>query len=137
MNTQEKSGLAEPQRRRQSLKKPAPPCVPQWLYSRGSSAPASFKALFTWMQANKWIYKRPGASSWLGYQDRVQAGLLEHKTDIVKRGDGTEKVAEQVRVTPKGLAKLAEAFNENPPAVPVKIHRAKAKASTSQESSHV
>jgi hypothetical protein len=42
MNIQEKQ--VESQRRRQSQEQPAPPCVPQWLHSRGSSAPASFTA---------------------------------------------------------------------------------------------
>lgn len=56
----------------------------------------------------KWIYKRPGNSHWLGYSDKVQAGYLEHKVTEVTRGDGTTKITEQVRITPKGLAKLAK-----------------------------
>lgn len=35
--------------------------------------------------------------------------MLEHKTTTVYRSDGTEKVTTQVRVTPKGLARLTEA----------------------------
>ena len=56
----------------------------------------------------KWIYKRVGNANWLGYSDKVQAGYLEHKVSEVTRGDGTTKITEQVRVTPKGLAKLAK-----------------------------
>ena len=56
----------------------------------------------------KWIYKRAGNSHWLGYSDKVQAGYLEHKVTEVTRGDGTTKITEQVRITPKGLAKLAK-----------------------------
>jgi hypothetical protein len=41
------------------------------------------------------------------------AGLLEHKTTVVTRSDGSEKATTQVRVTPKGLTRLAKLF---PPA---------------------
>ena len=68
------------------------------------------KDLFQWLQANQWIYRRPGCASWLGYQQRVQQGLLEHKVSTVTRPDGGERVIESVRVTRKGLARLAEAF---------------------------
>jgi phage antirepressor YoqD-like protein len=60
------------------------------------------------LQAEKWIYKRAGNSHWLGYQDKTQSGYLEHKITEVTRSDGTTKITEQVRVTPKGLAKLAK-----------------------------
>ncbi|RVC47606.1 hypothetical protein EN781_00270 [Mesorhizobium sp. M4A.F.Ca.ET.090.04.2.1] len=66
------------------------------------------KELFARLQRNGWIYKRPGSDHYLGYQSRTQAGLLEHKVTTVLRGDGTEKVTEQVRITPKGLTKIAE-----------------------------
>ncbi|CCG08678.1 Rha family transcriptional regulator [Pararhodospirillum photometricum] len=67
------------------------------------------KALFDWMSGHGWTYRRPGKAGWLAYQDKIQAGLLEHKVATVSRPDGTEKVAESVRVTGKGLAKLARA----------------------------
>lgn len=66
------------------------------------------KDLIAKLSSGKWIYKRAGNSHWLGYQDKVQAGYLEHKVTEVTRGDGTTKITEQVRVTPKGLAKLAK-----------------------------
>ena len=65
------------------------------------------KELFDWLQGNGWIYKRPGAAGYLGYQSRTAASLLEHKVTTVLRADGSEKVTEQVRVTAKGLTKLA------------------------------
>lgn len=65
------------------------------------------KDLFDYLSANGWIYKRPGSSNWLGYQSKVASGLLEHKVTTILRADGSEKVTEQVRVTPKGLTKLA------------------------------
>lgn len=66
------------------------------------------KDLFTWLSHNGWTYKRPGGSSWLGYQVKCNTGLLEHKATTVLRADGTEKVTEQVRVTAKGLDRLAK-----------------------------
>ncbi|OQS41128.1 phage antirepressor KilAC domain-containing protein [Chromobacterium haemolyticum] len=66
------------------------------------------KDLFTYLNQHRWIYKRPGSASWTAYQDKIQAGVLEHKVTTVSRSDGSEKVVEQVLVTPKGLAKLAE-----------------------------
>ena len=65
------------------------------------------KDLFAWLQQNSWIYKRVGSASYLGYQTKTTAGLLEHKITTVLRADGSEKVTEQVRITPKGIARLA------------------------------
>lgn len=70
------------------------------------------KDLFAWLSANKWIYRRTGGSGWIAYQDKLQSGYLEHKVTVVSRTDGSEKTTEQVRVTPKGLAKLARLFGE-------------------------
>lgn len=63
--------------------------------------------LFSWLSAHHWIYRRPGGSGWLGYQDKVQQGLLEHKVTTVGLADGSERTTEQVRVTGKGLTRLA------------------------------
>jgi phage antirepressor YoqD-like protein len=65
------------------------------------------KDLFAWLQQREWIFRRQGGTAWLGYQRRVHQGLLEHKVATVYRSDGTEKVTEQVRITPKGLQRLA------------------------------
>lgn len=64
--------------------------------------------LFSWLQQHRWIYRRAGGAGWLGYQDRTQARLLEHKVTTVDRPDGSQKIIEQVLVTAKGLAKLSE-----------------------------
>lgn len=69
------------------------------------------KHLFNFLSSNKWIYKRPGNSNWIAYQDKLQALLLEHKIHIAKREDDTDKVCERVLITAKGLAKLAKIFN--------------------------
>ncbi len=66
------------------------------------------KALFDWLRANLWIYRRTGSAVWNAYQHRLASGVLEHKVTTVSRADGSEKAVHQVLVTPKGLAKLAE-----------------------------
>ena len=65
------------------------------------------RKLFSWLNEHRWIYRRHG-TGWLGYQSRVQAGLLEHKVTTVDTAYGDQRVSEQVRVTPKGLAKIGE-----------------------------
>lgn len=69
------------------------------------------KDLFSWLRQNRWIYRRTGGGADLGYQDKVQTGYLEHKVTTVNRSDGSEKVTEQVRVTPKGVAVLSKRIN--------------------------
>lgn len=66
------------------------------------------KDLFDWLSHNGWIYKRANSPTWLGYQPKCNQGLLEHKTTTVLRADGSEKITEQVRITPKGLSVLAK-----------------------------
>lgn len=66
------------------------------------------KAFFRWLSEHQWIYRRAGGSAWIAYQNRIQSGHLEHKITTVERGDGTQKVCEQVLITPSGLARLAE-----------------------------
>jgi phage antirepressor YoqD-like protein len=71
------------------------------------------KDLIAFLSNNKWIYRRAGADHWVGYQTRTQAGDLMHKVTTVLRADGSEKITEQVRITPQGLAKLAKLFPPN------------------------
>jgi phage anti-repressor protein/phage antirepressor YoqD-like protein len=59
------------------------------------------------LNQREWIYRRVGSSGWLAYQNRIQQGYLEHKVTTVSRSDGSEKIVEQVLVTPKGLARLS------------------------------
>lgn len=66
------------------------------------------KDLVGFLSANGWIYRRAGGSGLLGYANRTNAGDLEHKITTVLRADGSEKMVEQVKVTPRGLAKLAK-----------------------------
>ena len=67
------------------------------------------RALFMFLRSHRWIYSRQGSDD-IAYQDKLAAGFLEHKTTTVHRSDGSEKVRTQVRITPKGLARLAKEF---------------------------
>lgn len=68
------------------------------------------RALFKFLRAHGWIYTRAGSASDIAYQSKLATALLEHKTTTVARSDGSEKTVTQVRVTPKGLARLAKEF---------------------------
>lgn len=71
--------------------------------------------LIEWMRANRWIYRREGSMRLLAYQPRLAAGLLDHKVSVIGReDDGADRLASQVRVTAKGLAKLAQKINAAP-----------------------
>lgn len=64
-----------------------------------------------WLLANRWIYRRNGSKNWLGYQDRIQSGLVEHKVGTYEKDDGSQGISEQFRITPKGLTVLAKALS--------------------------
>lgn len=65
------------------------------------------KALFSYLRREGWIYRRTGSDHDVSYQSKLQAGYLEHKVKRLPRPSGPDKITEQVRVTPKGLARLA------------------------------
>jgi phage anti-repressor protein/phage antirepressor YoqD-like protein len=66
------------------------------------------KNLFALLSAHRWIFKRPNTSDWLAYQDKIQAGYLEHADHLYKDSQGQERVRSRVLVTAKGLVKIAE-----------------------------
>lgn len=67
------------------------------------------KDLFAMLSAKRWIYRRIGGKNWIGYQDKIQQGLLNHKiTTVTDVHTGKERIIENVLVTPKGIAKLSE-----------------------------
>lgn len=68
------------------------------------------KQLFNWLRSNEWIYRRPGGSGNVAYQDKIKSGYLTHKVTTIHRNDGTEKVVEQVLVTGKGLTKISQSL---------------------------
>lgn len=59
-----------------------------------------------WCDTNGWTYKR--GNQRMAYQDKINAGYLDMKTDTVQRNDGSDKAVYQVFVTPKGLTRLAK-----------------------------
>ena len=74
----------------------------------GEGAASRAQALFAYLRANGWIYRRAGSANEVGYQGKVSLGYIEHKVTRLPRVNGPDRIAEQVRITPKGLARLAE-----------------------------
>jgi len=70
------------------------------------------KDLNAFMSARRWIYKRVGNAGWIAYQDKIQAGLMEHIDHPFFDDQGRERIATRAHVTAKGLVKLAELLNE-------------------------
>lgn len=66
-------------------------------------APRKFMAL---LRREGWLFRR-GKSPLAAYQDKIKAGYLAHKVSVILAPNGEERITEQVRVTSKGLAKLA------------------------------
>jgi phage antirepressor YoqD-like protein len=66
------------------------------------------KFLFKLLSEQHWIYRRAGGKAWLGYQEKIQSGYLEHKVTMINRSDGSEKIVEQVLITAKGITKLSK-----------------------------
>lgn len=66
------------------------------------------KRLFQWMHEHNWIYKRVGSTRWLAHQDKIKAGLLDHRNYPVRLDDGTERLYQSVIVLAKGLQLLAQ-----------------------------
>jgi phage regulator Rha-like protein len=64
------------------------------------------------LQEKGWLYRRPMGAGWLAYQDRIQSGCLEHKVTTGEKSDGSEWTSTQVRVTARGLTKLAEVVRQ-------------------------
>ncbi|CDG20007.1 conserved protein of unknown function [Xenorhabdus poinarii G6] len=69
------------------------------------------KVLFDTLSSHKWIYRRLGKKNWVGYQDKLQQGLLEHKIRSFTDSEGEEQTRAQVLVTAKGISKLAKMFS--------------------------
>ena len=86
------------------------------------------KRLFDLMRGRRWIYRRVGGKSDCAYQALLQTGHLEHKVTTVTRDDGSERVVEQVRVTPKGLVRLAEMLGLAQPGAPLALAASNATA---------
>ena len=64
--------------------------------------------LIAYLLQHRWIYRRQGRGRLIAYQTHITRGDLEHKVTTITNADGSEKIVEQARVTPQGLAKLAK-----------------------------
>jgi phage antirepressor YoqD-like protein len=69
------------------------------------------KALFAWLLANRWIFRRQGSKRYIGFADKLRDGYLKHKFDDVQMPDGSTMKKERVFLTPKGVARLAVIFS--------------------------
>lgn len=68
-----------------------------------------------WLRSlGTWIFKRQGSSRNSAYTDKINAGYLNVRTVTTIMPDGSERVTEQVVVTPKGLTKLAQMLGVTP-----------------------
>jgi len=62
-----------------------------------------------WLQALGWIYRRQGRGEWTAHVAAEKAGRVVVKiTPFINSKTGETEVSHQVRITPKGMAKLAE-----------------------------
>jgi len=64
-------------------------------------------AFMTWLATIGWTYRAGGFGDWQAIQKRIDTGYLTHVMVEVGRTGGSQLKA-QVKVTPKGLTKLAE-----------------------------
>lgn len=62
----------------------------------------------------RWMYRRPMGTGYLAYSDKLQQGLCEHKITQGDRGDGSQWVNTQARITAKGMARLAQDLSTGP-----------------------
>jgi len=60
------------------------------------------------LQSHRWIYKQ-GSDGWRAYQSKIGVGLLEQK-GVTLWHSSVGRVRTQIRITPKGLVRLSEAF---------------------------
>lgn len=63
-----------------------------------------------WLRDRRWVYRVGEKGPWMAYQRFIASGLLEHR--VIEIGSGEDpalpgKVVTQVRVTARGLARLA------------------------------
>jgi phage regulator Rha-like protein len=69
--------------------------------------------LFELMRKEKWIYRKGFKGRWQAYQDKIETGLLDHVGTKIPLQDGSTKMDNQVRVTAKGIVKLAKIINDS------------------------
>ncbi len=73
------------------------------------------KQFTAFLNQEGWIFRHHHSNTWAGYSEKEKAGLLELKRTRVTRDDGSDRVVEQVLITPKGLAKATELIERKAP----------------------
>lgn len=63
--------------------------------------------LTVWLTSARWAYKRTEDSRLVGFQARIDSGHLTHKYLQYESKTGVTKHAPQVRITQKGIARIA------------------------------
>ena len=66
------------------------------------------KKLKQFLHEKGWTYRRPYDQELRAYAPILKNGLMEHKTTTGERGNGTEWIDTQARVTAKGMARLSQ-----------------------------
>lgn len=66
------------------------------------------RALVQFLQSENWAYRRPGAEGLHAYQSRINSGDLIHKQVAIGEPGTRQRSVDQLRITPKGAARLAE-----------------------------
>ena len=72
------------------------------------------RKIFPYLRLKGWIYQRPPSTDWIGYQDKIKTGYLEHREQRFTGRYGEERIKSQVVITAKGLAKLSELLEKEP-----------------------
>ena len=68
-------------------------------------------SLLSVMEKARWIYKRPLCKDWIAYDEKRHQGLLEYAYVALVHSNGAPFEKATVRVTQKGLVKLALLLN--------------------------
>jgi Rha family phage regulatory protein len=72
--------------------------------------------LYRYLRSNeakvRWLFQRSKGDEDVAVQDRLNAGELVERVRTVTRPDGTEKLVTRIRVTPRGLTRLARIIAE-------------------------
>ena len=67
------------------------------------------RKLFRWLHAHGWAFKQ--SKTWQGYSDKIMQGYLEHEPYTYQHPEtGEERTKVQLKITPKGMARLANIF---------------------------
>lgn len=67
------------------------------------------RKFFRWLHANNWSFRQ--GKTWQGYSERIKQGYIEHEPYTYTVPEtGEERTRVQMKITPKGMARLARIF---------------------------